>query len=51
VRFWDFFTPRVLRDEGIRGVMKGAGNRWKVEEDFQFFHLPPSTCPLLLALG
>jgi len=31
VRFWDFFTPRVLRDERIRGVMKGAGNRWKVE--------------------
>ena len=26
-------------------------DKWKVEEDFQFFHLPPSTCPLLLALG
>ena len=40
-----------LRDSEIRGVMKGAGNRWKVEEDFELFHLPPSTCPLLLALG
>ena len=26
-------------------------DKWKVEEDFQFFHLPPSTCPPLLALG
>jgi len=26
-----FFIGEGLRDEGIRGVMKGAGNRWKVE--------------------
>ena len=26
-------------------------SKWKVEEEFQLFYLPPSTCPPLLALG